>query len=203
MKRILFAVLFACFTLVLAAQEGIPVSYQGDRPTISDFVTAYLSATEEEDTDETRACLIDAWNRYRENLPLGEGETLSVDQRNGYVAYESRYEESLMRIEVCYWNESDQKHKLVAYNVSSFLDDKYGLGQYDGIAFFRYSNATKRMVRTDDVGFEPEYYSADGAMVSYSLPRVGKDIIVTYWYDDGAKKQKVLKWGGRRFSLQP
>ena len=201
MKRFLFSIVFACCTLGLAAQEGFPVKYQGDKPTISDFVPAYLDITEEEDCDESKMAFTDAWNRYHQNLPLQENETLTVDQRSGYVVYESRYEESLLRIEVCYWNESDQKHKLMAYNVTSYLDGKYALGQFDGIAFFRYTNATKHLLRTDDVGFEPEYYSEDGAMVSYALPRSGKDIIVTHWYDNGTNKQKVLKWGGRRFSL--
>ena len=30
---------------------------------------------------------------------------------------------------------------------------------------------------------------------------IGKDITVTYWYNDKGKKQKTLKWDGRRFSL--
>ena len=41
MKRLSLAIIFACFTLAVAAQEGFRVDYQGTRPTIKDFVKAY------------------------------------------------------------------------------------------------------------------------------------------------------------------
>lgn len=53
-----------------------------------------------------------------------EGVTLTVDQKNGFVLYESRQDEYLTRIELCYWNEADKKHKLIAYNVACFMDGK-------------------------------------------------------------------------------
>ena len=34
MKRLSLAIIFACFTLAVAAQEGFRVDYQGTRPTI-------------------------------------------------------------------------------------------------------------------------------------------------------------------------
>ena len=204
MKRLFLLIVLACCTLALSAQDGIRVNYKGDRPTISDFATALFTvvADDEEDCDmdESFNAIQQAWNRHLKGLPLDEGETLTVDQKNGFILYESRYEESLVRIEMCYWNESDQKHKLVAYNVSCFLDGKYSAGQYDGLRFYRYDNAKKEMEWCDDTGFEVEYTAEGGAWVYYDLPRSGKDITVYYCYDDGRKKPATLKWGGRRFS---
>ena len=99
---------------------------------------------------------------------------------------------------MCYWNEADKKHKLFAYNVSSFTNGKYNAGQYDVLMFYRYNNATKKMSYCTDTGFDVEYGTGDGAMISYALPRIGKDITVTTWYEKG-KKQKTLKWNGKKF----
>ena len=47
-----------------------------------------------------------------------------------------------------------------------------------------------------DAGIEVDYFN-----ISYSLPRTGKDIIVTQWSENGKEKwQKTLKWNGSRFS---
>ena len=101
---------------------------------------------------------------------------------------------------MCYWNEADGKHKLFAYNVKCFRNGKYSPGQFDGLQFYRYNNATKKMTYYQMPGFDSSLYTEDGAYITYSLPRVGKDIVITYWYDNGTKKQKTLKWNGRKFS---
>jgi hypothetical protein len=106
----------------------------------------------------------------------------------------------MLRIEMCFWNESDRKHKLFAYNVACFTNDKYSAGQFDGLTFYRYDNGSKKMTPCHDTGFDVVYGTDDGAWISYELPRTGKDITVTSWYDDG-KKQKRLKWNGHRFSF--
>ena len=126
--------------------------------------------------------------------------TLTIDQKNGFVLYESREDDYLFRIEMCYWNESDKKHKLLAFNIVSFLDGKYSPGQFDGITFYRYDNASRTMSICYDAGFEVEYGTEDGAMISYALPRTGKDITVTYWYDTSSR-QKTLSWNGSKFSF--
>ena len=41
MKKLSLAIIFACCSLAVAAQEGFRVDYQGTRPTIKDFVKAY------------------------------------------------------------------------------------------------------------------------------------------------------------------
>lgn len=204
MKTLFLSILFACCTLTMAAQEGsIRVKYQGAKPTISDFVTAFLNSRSDGDddcSDESFNALKSDWNTRRVGKPLRQGVTITVDQNNGFVLYESKYEENLLRIEMCYWNESDQKHKLFAYNVGCYTNGKYSPGQFDGLTLYRYNNASKSMVVSFDNGFDVEYGTEDGAMVSYALPRTGKDITVTYWKNN-SKKQKTLKWQGRKFSF--
>ena len=55
MKRLSLAIIFACFTLAVAAQEGFRVDYQGTRPTIKDFVKAYLTSILSEEVEECEA----------------------------------------------------------------------------------------------------------------------------------------------------
>ena len=52
MKKLLLAIIFACCTLAIAAQEGFRVDYQGTRPTIKDFVKAYLTSILSEEVEE-------------------------------------------------------------------------------------------------------------------------------------------------------
>ena len=200
MKKLILAVIFACCSLALVAQDDICVDYQGDRPTISDFAWAFVAANVDDEgcIDEATGAVKQALTQHRQGLPLEEGETLTIDEKNGFVLYESRYEEHLLKIEMCFWNESDRKHRMFAYNVASFVDGKYSPGQFDILLFFRYDNASKKMSRCYDPGFEV-MYGDDGAWLSYDLPRTGKDIIVNYWYNDGTKKQKTLSWNGRKF----
>jgi hypothetical protein len=100
---------------------------------------------------------------------------------------------------MCYWNEADGKHKLFAYNVASFINGRCEAGQYDGLDFYRYDNAKKKMTFCEDRRGTEAVYKYD-VRQSYTLPRKGKDITVTLWYDSG-KKVKTLKWNGKRFTL--
>ena len=45
------------------------------------------------------------------------------------------------------------------------------------------------------------YASDIDAWNTFSLPRTGKDIVVTTWYQDGRKKQKTAKWTGTYFDM--
>ena len=202
----LFALVAAMMCAMgMLAQDGIRVNFKGASPGISDLVNAFVSSRddgEEEDccVDEAFNGVCYAWERYQKGIPLEEDETLTVDEKNGYVLYEHRsaYEmvEYLFRCEMCYWNEADGKHKLFAYSVWCFTDGKPALGQFDGITFYRYDNATKRMTVCDTPGFDVEYFDT-----SYALPRTGKDIIVTKWDENGNKVERALKWNGHRFGF--
>ena len=175
------------------------MNYKGARPTITDFAWAFLFSDEDEEEEcdqEATAGIKQALTRYRDGLPQDERTTFTVDVKNGYILYEYRPEDSyLIRTEMCYWNESDGKHKLFAYSTWLISDGKPGMGQYDGLVFYRYNNATKKMGMCSAPGFDVEY-----ANITYSLPRIGKNIIVTRWDDNGRKTQKTLKWNGRRFN---
>ena len=210
MKRSLLVISFVCCTLTLAAQDAFPVKYQGAKPDICDFVTAFVDSRhdevdEDECVDEAFVALARAWDLYQKGLPMVEGETLTVDIRGGYVCLErlSTYEstEDVQKWEMCYWNEIDGKHKLFAYNVLCFRNGQYDPGQYDGLTFYRYDNATKKMRWCEAPGFELRYGADDGTRISYALPRVGKDITASYWYQNGKKKNKALKWNGHKFSF--
>ena len=90
MKRTVLAFLLGCCTLTLAAQESIPVNYKGEKPAIGD--------DEEVDVDESANAFKQAWIRYRQGAAQPDGETLTVDQRNGFVLYESADDAHLLRI---------------------------------------------------------------------------------------------------------
>ena len=204
MRRIALAIIFAFCTMALSAQDAIKVNYTGAKPTISDFAWAFLSTDTDDDeegyADESFNAVKQAWIRHREGLPQDEYSTLSIDEKNGFVLYEWRYEENMLRVEMCYWNESDQQHKMFAYNVSCFQNDAYSPGQFDGLTFYRYDNASKVLIYCSDPGFDIEYGTEDGTWVSYDLPRSGKDITVNYW-NGNKKTQKTLKWNGHGFGL--
>ena len=203
MKRLSLAIIFACCTLAMSAQDGaIRVNYQGARPTIRDFAEAYLASlvsSIEEDCDSEGLYLYEslqhAMTCQDKGQPLEENGTLTIDQKNGFLIYEQKHDNYVDRIEMCYWNEADGKHKLFANNRWSFENGKPILGQYDELSFFRYDNATKKMTRCNTPGFDVEYLDK-----SYALPRTGKDITVTQWDKNGKKTQKTLKWNGSGFS---
>lgn len=204
MKRLSLVIVLVCCAMGMAAQVECNVKYQGAQPTISDFVQAMVSArheAEEEDDcqDESFNAFNQAWEKHCKGVEQDEEDKLTVDQRNGYVVYESTYDGYLLRVDMCYWNEADKKHKLVAYNVRMYKDGKCDPGQFDGITFYRYNNATKKMTMCDAPGFDVMFRTEDGYWVSYDLPRTGKDITVTTWKDSGPKRE-VLKWNGRGFN---
>ena len=159
MKRIILSTILVCCTLSLAAQETIRVNYKGAKPTISDFATAFLSAydwNEESDDvlDEARNAMKQVWLAHLKGEKLSKEDKLTVDQKNGYICYEYQGDGYLSRKEMCYWNESDGKHKLFAYNVRCFFNGTYSPGQFDGLTFYRYDNATKKMTECAPPGFE-------------------------------------------------
>jgi hypothetical protein len=201
MKRLVLAITLVCCSLGLAAQEdSFRVTYKGAKPTITDFAWAFLfsdQSNEEECGHEAVASIEDALKRYRAGKKQSKGVTFIVDERNGYILYEHRYEGGGHKQEMCFWNESDGKHKLFAFNnMTSFDEQPPVLTESSGIIFCRYNNATKKMTYCIPSIIEVEYLNA-----SYELPRIGKDIILTRWNDDGTKKeQEVLKWNGHGFS---
>ena len=203
MKRLSLAIVFACCMLVVAAQEGgFRVSYQGAKPTIKDFAKAYITSLlnpEDEEPEGDGLYMYESMQKamtcQEKGQPLKKNETLTIDLKNGFLMYEQKDDYYVYRIEMCYWNEADGKHKLFACSRWSFENGKAILGQYDGLSFYRYDNASKKMARCNTPGFDVEYLDK-----SYALPRTGKDITVTQWDKNGKKTEKTLKWNGHGFS---
>lgn len=200
-KTILFSVLCS-LTLMVNAQYAIEVRFLGNAPDIIDFAWSYATA-EDADADEEEECCTNeslnaveqALEAYRTGEPQAENVTFTVDRKAGYIRYEYKQDDYAVVSEMCYWNESDHKHKLFAYKTELFTNGKrLAPGQFDCLEFYRYDPATRKMSPVD-VGIEVEYFN-----ISYALPRTGKDIIVTRWDDKGRATKSTLKWNGRRFT---
>lgn len=206
MKRLSLAIVFVCCALAVAAQEeGFRVNFKGANPTIKDFAKAYiarmLTPLDGEELEGEGLYMYESMQKAMtcqdKGQPLEEDETLSIDLKNGFLVYEVKRDQYIDRIEMCFWNEDDGKHKLFADSRWGFDDGKAWQGQYDGLSFYRYDNATKKMARCDSPGFDVEYINK-----TYALPRTGKDIIVSTWDDNGKKTDKTLKWNGHGFSIR-
>jgi hypothetical protein len=199
MKRLSLAIILACCTLAMAAQDAIKVNFQGAAPDIMDFAWSYVSAPdsgEDGECDESTNALRQSLEQYRKGQSQPEGFTITVDKKAGYILVVSKQDGFTNKWEMCYWNMADKKHKLFACCIELSENGKRsGPGQYDGLNFYRYDNTTKTM-SPYDAGVEVDYFN-----ISYSLPHTGKDIIVTQWSENGKEKwQKTLKWNGSRFS---
>ena len=200
MKRLSLAIMFALCTLGVWAQNGwIEVKFLGTGPDIMDFAWSYATDTdgnEDAELDESSAALQQALERYRTGQEQAEGFTITVDKKAGYILVQSKHEGFTSKWEMCYWNMADKKHKLFAICTELSENGKRsGPGQYDGLTFFRYDNATRKM-RAYDAGVDVQYFN-----ISYGLPRVGKDITVTHWSENGREKwQTTLKWNGSGFN---
>lgn len=196
MKRKTLAIIFAFCALAMVAQNGIKVNYKGAKPTITDFAWAYLSAMDDDDDCGMEAinAFREAFIKHRKGQPQNKGEKFIIDEKNGFIVYETINNDIVIRMEMCYWNEADGKHKLFAFNNMNTLEKgKPIFTELSDITFYRYNNATKMMTSCDPPGFDVNY------SCNYLLPRNGKNIIVTKWNDNGTKTQKVLKWNGRKF----
>ena len=169
-------------------------------PDIVDFVTVYLSDTE----DELRGSIAPEWQKYLKNEKLSKGVTFTVDKKNGYVRYEMDYDIAYPEdktgekscVEFCYWNCADGLHKLFAENVYLTQKGKPIFTEFSGLYIYAYDNATQKlyMIDQDLLGLGEETHG----MVTVGLPRQGKDIDLTL--SDGSKKK--LAWNGKGFTLK-
>ena len=205
MKKTIFAALWFCCALMANAQDAIEVRFLGNTPDIIDFAWSYVTADDadgdnidgEEEccTNESLNAVEQALEAYRTGEPMSEDDTLIVDRKAGYIRYEYKQDDYAVVSEMCYWNESDRKHKLFACKIELFTNGKrLAPGQFDCLEFYRYDPATRKMSPVD-VGIEVEYFN-----ISYALPRTGKDITVTRWDNQGRATKSTFKWNGRRFT---
>ena len=203
---------FSIFAM-FAQEEVIRVEFNGKQPTIRDFMQAYFQSLPDiNDLDECDVEGMQLLENFRiavlyqsEDVALRPTEKLEIDLKNGYACYEQRYESVLHRIEMCYWNESDGKHKLFACVRQTFDNGWYSGGQFDGYEFFRYNNATKTMkpISNEEIGVDAAIQESCNmnVLISISLPRKGKDIEVTWWDRNGECGATSLKWNGHGFKF--
>ena len=179
MRKVSLVFLFAFLTISAFAQDVIKVNYKGAKPTVTDFAKAgfaYFNADDGEPGDRPWKSVENAMKRRSKGLPQEEGVTLTVDEKNGYILFEQMYDE----------NES--------YYCRTFAEGRPVYTETHDLLFYRYNNATKRMVSVKLPGFDDKYDNN-----TYALPRKGKDIVVTKWKDGGTCTQKTLKWTGSGF----
>ena len=198
MKKLVAILFLLALTMTVSAQEGIKVGFLGVAPDIMDFAWAWATANDddpESEPDESSNALRQSLECYRTGEAQPEGFTITVDRKAGYILVQSKHDGYASKWEMCYWNMDDKKHKLFAMCVELSENGKrMNPGQYDGLTFYRYNNATKQM-KPADMGIDVQYFN-----ISYALPRVGKDIIVTHWSENGREKwQTALKWNGHGF----
>lgn len=176
--------------------ETIAVKYTGNRPTVSDFTTAFLNHSKEEKFFDK---VYVEWQRYQQKKPLSNNVSISVDTRNGYMRYQIDIpeEKDTIVMEVCFWNCADGKHKMVCVNTIWMMNGDYGWDDFIGAAFFLYDNAKKEMrtILPEDIG---ALYDGDGLSVFF-LPRKGKTIRVSA-AGGGERWNEVLEWDGYKFN---
>ena len=170
-------------------------------PTIVDFVSSYLSETE----DELRGNIANEWRKFLRNEPLNKGVSFQVDMKNGYLRYDMdddlAYPDEKTGVktcvEFCYWNCDDNAHKLFAENVSITQNEKPIFTEFSGMYIYAYDNATQNlyMIDQDLLGIDEELHGE----VVFTLPRKGKDIEVHIL--NSKKGQKKLVWNGKGFKL--
>ena len=176
-------------------EEIIAVKFQGNRPTITDFVDAYLNHAKEK---EFYGKVYREWLNYKQKKPLSKHASIILDTKNGYMHYEIiRPEENdTLVMEMCFWNCADGKHKLICANTVWMLEGDYGWNEDIGPWFYLYDNATKvmRTIFAEDIG---ALYDSDGLSVFF-LPHKGKNIKVSA-AGGGDRWDEELEWDGYQF----
>ena len=182
------------------------VTYNGPSPSIMDFLTCFLSETE----DELRGAISQEWDNYLRKHELGKGVTFTVDQKNGFIRYDMDQDEAYpddpsgykSYVEYCYWNCDDGKHKLFAENVGLTQSGKPIIAQFEGLYIYAYDNATKTlyMIDQDQLGLTDDLRDYSQGVITFALPRKGKDIDVFIHADSGVIQKKLI-WNGKGFKL--
>ena len=181
------------------ADFNIPVKFKGKSPNIRDFVSAMFS--DGEDIGECLSDIASSWSLYLQGKPLDDGYSFIVDTANGFMRFDRKYtEQDRKQMEMCYWNCSDGKHKLVAENIEAYDNGRQVNTECTGWQFFMYDVRTHRMkpVSGDDLGFVIDFPQGNSNTVSMALPRQGKTVVLTYHTPSG-KIIKRLTWNGSKF----
>lgn len=176
---------------------SFPVKYSGTQPTISDFITAITS---QEELCESMNHLVNNWKNRRLGRPLVKGATLNLDERNGYCRFEMAFSPNEKSyVEFCYWNCKDGKHKLVAQNTGYLEGNKPIETECTGLQFYLYDNETRRLTYASDYDLGTSIRVSP--VVTYSLPRQGKDIHARI-HDPKRIVKILMRWNGQKFDQE-
>ena len=196
-SRFFLLIAFMLVITLSAQAQSIRVNYQGTRPTITDFVTAYLA---QEDNEEVIKSIKEDWKCQQQGRALSNGASFTVDTRNGFIRYDKRYTATTYSYtEFCYWNCKDNAHKLLAVNRGCIEEGRPVTAQFTGLKFYTYTNQTKVMKWTSrlDLGASIDV----SPEVTYALPQAGKDIMATIHAQQG-EVQILMKWNGAKFDQE-
>lgn len=195
-------------SLEVSTEEYFPVSFKGNKPDISDFVSAILSRDE---LGEALGGMADNWKKHLKGKTLPKEVTFTVDSKNGYLRYDVTYPEAEhLYIEYCYWNCADGKHKLIGENISLIVDGRPVDTELTGLSFYWYDNATRQMCYkyAFELGDQVEPPAGSTGSVR-NLPRQGKTIEFIFSIPQNAANTsnrqsrrsvtKKLTWNGTKF----
>ena len=179
---------------------SFPVTFKGQEPGISDFVTAIVS---QEACGEFLGRIGDEWRKYLKGQKY-EGRFMP-DSKHGYLRFEEHFkddgDEEICITDFCFWNCSDGRHKIVAEASTCSVNGVPFDGQYSGLSIYVYDGKLRRMemVPLHEFGLEqPDINS----MLTYTLPVEGKDIIATANDEEKGECRFVYEWNGNGFTLQ-
>lgn len=209
MKTILRILISTMLLLGLSSLMGaqdfeewsLPVSYSGQKPVITDFVSAILAP---EDIGEMLGEMKDNWDLYKAGKPLPQGRSFLVDVKNGYLRYESSDKDDdgnvyCNSVEFCYWNCADGQHKVIGENTVCTENGKPFMGQFSGVSYLLYDGKTRTMTPAfeSDLGINIDYPEGTDLLVN-QLPRTGKTVEYRYRTPSGEYLAKYT-WTGDKF----
>ena len=209
LKKIMMAtaILLGVCSTVSAQEEDIfsfTVKYQGQRPTITDFVTAFL---QQEELGEVWGNVSDQWKLYRQGKKTSG--TFTVDQKNGFIEYKRIINDAEGRSELvtefCYWNMSDNRHKLLAVNNYFSENGKYYFTEHSGPSLLLFDSQTRRMSFATIGDYGLEYAPFGDTSVIFNLPRQGKNIKLVFPPTEEKPNRETTYseyvWDGKMFHI--
>ena len=189
---------YDCVPVEIEGEYYIQVPFEGAEPTIADFVDIYFSNGDV--LPEMLGDIRSAWHRYRMNKTLPSHTTFLLDKNSGYMRNERKWQDGNLSVaEMCYWNCTDRRHKVVAQSIASYEEGTFRCWQYDGYSFSLYDSETRSMkqVELSDISVG-DVSLFDCSNTVMQLPRTGKDIIAKKYSETGVDTE-VLRWTGNKF----
>ena len=188
MKKLINIVFLLVLTMTMQAQEGysFPVKFRGKAPSVSDFAKA---RSQQEDPGELLASI-------RKNKKRQYG--------NDYVMYFNRIASDRFvwtdTTEICCWDNSDGRHKIVVMIHRDYSNGKIAAGQYSGLSLSVYDAYTRRMEMASsyDMGIEPPEING---LYIYTLSAKDKTVTISVNSQSEVCESRTYIWNGRNFTI--